>query len=280
VTVNGYEGAQKDHVFKSTNGGTTWTDLSTSLPDEPFQSIVIDPAKPSTIMAGCDTGAFISLDGGSTWSALGSGLPAVAVFSLATDAAGTTVYAFTHGRGAWSLSIPTSSTNVSVSIRNGWNQIDVPVTGSVATASGLVASMNTTGQLGSGAVTIASTYSNGRYNLYVPGYSGDQMLSSTQGVFVLSTVAGTWSVSGGAPSNGSIALSPGWNLVAAPGRAAGETSVTIAAQVSAGCNLEEVATYTSTGYSVWTPTAPTSFAVPTTAGVWMECKATGAWSPV
>lgn len=91
-----------EHIFGSTNGGGTWTDLDASghLPNTPFESVVVDPLNSSTIFVGTDVGIFDTADGGTTWSQV-FGLPAVAVEQLFTDSKGTQLYVATHGRGLW-----------------------------------------------------------------------------------------------------------------------------------------------------------------------------------
>jgi outer membrane protein assembly factor BamB len=94
------------HVLKSTNGGTTWTDASMSLPNVPCRSVVVNPSNPQNVFVGCDVGVFSSMDGGTTWSQLGSNLPNAAIDQLFTDHAGTQLFAATHGRGMWTLQLP------------------------------------------------------------------------------------------------------------------------------------------------------------------------------
>jgi hypothetical protein len=103
VTVNGFEGAQQYHVFRSANGGSTWSDISTSLPDQPFQSVIVDPSNHTTIYASANVGVYVSKDSGATWSVVGTGLPDVVVYDLTLSADGSQLTAFTHGRGAWRI---------------------------------------------------------------------------------------------------------------------------------------------------------------------------------
>src|SRR3989475_643125 len=65
-------------VFKSIDGGHTWSNSSTGMPTNPdIYSLVIDPKTPSTVYAGLDSyGVYKSTDGGAHWSAAGSGMPA------------------------------------------------------------------------------------------------------------------------------------------------------------------------------------------------------------
>lgn len=108
ATVNGFEGAQKYHVFRSSDGGTTWADVSTTLPDIPFQSVTVDPTTPTTVYAGSDIGVYVSYDSGSHWSVLGDPLPHVSVFQIVVDPSQNRLVAFTYGRGAWSIGIGSS----------------------------------------------------------------------------------------------------------------------------------------------------------------------------
>ena len=92
------------HVFKTTNGGTTWTDISSDLPDLPTNSVVLDPSFPNTIYAGTDIGAYVTTDGGGSWSRLGTAMPKVAAWQLDFDPSHRLLLDGTHGRGAYSIS--------------------------------------------------------------------------------------------------------------------------------------------------------------------------------
>jgi uncharacterized repeat protein (TIGR01451 family) len=92
------------HVFKTTNGGSTWTDISSDLPDVPTNSIVLDPSFPDTLYAGTDIGPFVTTDGGSSWSRLGTAMPKVSAWQLDFDSSQRLLLDGTHGRGAYSIS--------------------------------------------------------------------------------------------------------------------------------------------------------------------------------
>jgi photosystem II stability/assembly factor-like uncharacterized protein len=112
VTYGGFSGFTDTvgHVFKTTNGGSSWTDISGNLPNTEVTSIAIDPDVANTYYVGTDVGAFYTSNGGTTWSVLGTGLPNVGVMSLAFQHATRTLVAGTHGRSAWSLSLATAET--------------------------------------------------------------------------------------------------------------------------------------------------------------------------
>jgi uncharacterized repeat protein (TIGR01451 family) len=106
IAYNGYNAAtphQPGHVFKTTDGGATWTDISGLLPDNPVNSISIDASYPNTLYAATDVGPFVTYDGGANWSALGTGFPTVAIDQIDLDTYDRIMVAGTHGRGAFRL---------------------------------------------------------------------------------------------------------------------------------------------------------------------------------
>ena len=103
------------HVFKTTDGGATWTDVTNGLPDVPVNSIVMDPSSNRTVYAGTDVGAFVSINGGTTWKRLGTGMPKVSVWQLDYDASHAVLAAGTHGRGAYTLDTGASTPGLVVS---------------------------------------------------------------------------------------------------------------------------------------------------------------------
>lgn len=68
-------------VFKSTDGGASWSPINTGLPSGRALSIVVDPKATSTLYvtiapaAGTVGGAFKSTDGGASWTRTSNGLP-------------------------------------------------------------------------------------------------------------------------------------------------------------------------------------------------------------
>jgi uncharacterized repeat protein (TIGR01451 family) len=106
IAYNGYGAAtphQTGHVYKTTDAGASWTDISGNLPDIPVNSIVLDPSYPNTLYAATDIGPVVTYNGGASWSALGTGFPVVAVDQIDLDPSHGTLAAGTHGRGAWTI---------------------------------------------------------------------------------------------------------------------------------------------------------------------------------
>lgn len=172
--------------------------------------------------------------------------------------------------------LPTSET-----VTQGWNLIALPLqSASLASASGLAGSLN--GSLGPSDITAVATYTSGRFSMYVAGYSADEALSPTQGVFVLSTKAGTWRwpTGSGFTTAQPLSLAGGWNLVAMPYPVYGLTTDTIASEIGSS-KISEIAMFANGTYKTWTPTqgAGSAFLVPAFSGVWIECTTATTWTP-
>ena len=95
------------HIFKTTNAGGIWTDVSGNLPNTPVDAILVDPDAPETVFIGTDIGAFYTTTGGTSWSRLGTGLPNVVVTGLGLHENSRTLRASTHGRSVWDLNVAT-----------------------------------------------------------------------------------------------------------------------------------------------------------------------------
>ena len=90
------------HVYETTSGGASWTNVSGNLPDVPASDVVYENGN---LVLGTDFGVFTSADNGATWSRYGSGLPNVVIDQLTQDPNGNLVAA-THGRGVWTIPAP------------------------------------------------------------------------------------------------------------------------------------------------------------------------------
>ncbi len=88
------------HVFKTTDGGQTWTDVSGTLPDIPTNTFaLVKQASSDVLVAGNDIGVFASFDGGLTWSKFKKDFPSVQVVELEWNPTTQILAAGTHGRG-------------------------------------------------------------------------------------------------------------------------------------------------------------------------------------
>ncbi len=91
------------YVWKSTNYGKTWTDISKGIPLGPVNVIREDPKNKNILYVGTDCGVYVAADGGKTWNVLGTGLPMTYVLDLVIHPRDNIIAIGTHGRGVWVL---------------------------------------------------------------------------------------------------------------------------------------------------------------------------------
>ena len=97
--------AGNGQVFRSDDGGTTWTDTTKNLPQLPVTSIAFDDTNADRVWVSADVGVYQSLDGGGTWSAFFQGLPYVIVEDLEFHPAARVLRAGTRSRGIWEVNV-------------------------------------------------------------------------------------------------------------------------------------------------------------------------------
>jgi hypothetical protein len=110
ISYSGYNfntPAQPGHVFSVTYDGTgnaTWTDISYNIADLPVTDVVRDSN--GDLYASSDFGVMRLVNGSTTWVVAGNGLPQVEVAGLTIASGARKLYAATHGRSAWLLTLP------------------------------------------------------------------------------------------------------------------------------------------------------------------------------
>jgi len=122
ATFSGF--ANGPHLFKTLDGGKSWSPASNGLPAIPTNTVSMETS--SILWAGTDDGVYRSPDAGGSWTRHGFGLPHVPVYEVAIDAGRGRLFAGTHGRGTFVLTSPFLSNF------EGWvnNDIwDIPVYG-------------------------------------------------------------------------------------------------------------------------------------------------------
>ncbi len=90
------------YVWKSTDFGNTWEDVSGNIPIGPVNVIREDPVNEDILYVGTDVGVCVSRDGGKTYSVLGD-LPSAYVHDLVIHPRDNMIVIATHGRGIWVL---------------------------------------------------------------------------------------------------------------------------------------------------------------------------------
>jgi photosystem II stability/assembly factor-like uncharacterized protein len=107
-------GSDSGHVFRTTDGGVTWQDITGNLPDVPTNAIALDSRPGFNILyIGNDNGVYASADLGNTWTRYKTGLPDARVTSLELNTNLNILAAGTHGRGLWEIQ-PTGPFDITI----------------------------------------------------------------------------------------------------------------------------------------------------------------------
>ena len=93
------------HVFRSQDGGKTFSNCNSNLPDIAVNALVVDTKNTDTVYLATDRGVYRSIDAGDSWSDFSNGLPHVIVGELILHSGSRLLRAGTRSRGAWELNL-------------------------------------------------------------------------------------------------------------------------------------------------------------------------------
>ena len=106
TTFSGYKyNDSLAHVFKTTNGGSSWQDISSNLPNAPVNDIIIDPQLANVLYVATDVGVYYTLDLGGSWDILGDQLPNVPVTDISLHDPTRYLVAATYGRSMYKYNL-------------------------------------------------------------------------------------------------------------------------------------------------------------------------------
>jgi photosystem II stability/assembly factor-like uncharacterized protein len=109
VTISGFNAGNK--VFKSINGGASWTNVSGTLPNIPINCMVYENGSNDGTYIGTDLGVFFKDNSLSDWIPYDNGLPNVQINELEISYVDNTLWAATYGRGLWKSDLFTVGIN-------------------------------------------------------------------------------------------------------------------------------------------------------------------------
>jgi hypothetical protein len=92
-----------DVVYDPVSHTATWKNIDYDLGDQPITDVALDTN--GDLYASTDFGVDVLAHGTTQWVPASTGLPSVAVYGLTIDRAHRVLYAATHGRSAWQLSL-------------------------------------------------------------------------------------------------------------------------------------------------------------------------------
>lgn len=106
-----YSGYGNPHIFKTTDMGDSWTDISQNLPDVPVNCIALHPYSKDVLFVGTDIGVYASFDDGNNWLPYGKNLPRSPILDLKFHTnnqihADLKIRAATHGRSIFETIVP------------------------------------------------------------------------------------------------------------------------------------------------------------------------------
>ncbi len=93
----------RPYIFKTVDGGKTWTNISGNLPAKAYVQVVReDPKNTNLLYAGTELGLFASYNGGKEWLALNlKNLPNVSIHDILVHPRENDLILATHGRSIW-----------------------------------------------------------------------------------------------------------------------------------------------------------------------------------
>jgi hypothetical protein len=110
ITLSSFNlpGNQTGHVFKSTNGGSNWDNITGNLPNIPVNDIVVwnESKTQKNLVVATDIGVFISANNGITWRELAANLPNTIIMDLEYIVFENKLRVATFGRGVWDIDLP------------------------------------------------------------------------------------------------------------------------------------------------------------------------------
>ena len=123
ATVMGFAGnsISAPHIYRSTDSGAHWTNISANLPNAPANSMVVDPNDANTVYVALDTGVYVTTQvttcpTTNCWSIYGAALPNAPIIQLQAAASMPTgdgrtgeLRAATYGRGIWQIPLLTAA---------------------------------------------------------------------------------------------------------------------------------------------------------------------------
>lgn len=113
VTHTGYKyNSYIPHIHKSTNNGTSWTDISGNLPQAGINDVLIYPGNENLLFVANDIGVYVTYDGGVNWTRVGTNMPIISVWDLAYNPTNQKLIAGTYAKSLQTIDVTTVIANL------------------------------------------------------------------------------------------------------------------------------------------------------------------------
>jgi photosystem II stability/assembly factor-like uncharacterized protein len=103
VCFGGFGGNVPGNVWRTTDAGDTWSNISAGVPAVPVHAIAMHPNDKDRIYLGTDLGVFASETGGNSWSPTNEGPANVSIADFFWMKQ--TLVCVTHGRGMYTIDL-------------------------------------------------------------------------------------------------------------------------------------------------------------------------------
>ena len=90
---------QAPYIYKTTDGGKSWTKIVNGLPNEPINTVREDAERKGLLFAGSENAVYVSFDAGEHWQSLRLNMPATSIRDLVIK--DDDIVIGTHGRSFW-----------------------------------------------------------------------------------------------------------------------------------------------------------------------------------
>ncbi|MEO8148918.1 MAG: T9SS type A sorting domain-containing protein [Bacteroidia bacterium] len=104
------------HIHKTTDNGTSWTDISGDLPQISINDILTYNGNDAVLFVATDGGVYGTWNSGVNWIRIGNNMPVIPVYDLDVDVANNRIVAATHARGM--MTFPIDSFLLATGIEN------------------------------------------------------------------------------------------------------------------------------------------------------------------
>jgi photosystem II stability/assembly factor-like uncharacterized protein len=106
----------RPHIYRTKDGGKTWKEIVTGLPNDPINVVREDPVRKGLLFAGSERAVYVSFDDGENWQSLRLNMPATSIRDLVIKDDDLVIG--THGRSFWILDDVTPLRQLSAQLAN------------------------------------------------------------------------------------------------------------------------------------------------------------------
>ena len=105
ATYGNYDHSE-DKIYMTTDGGSTWENITYNLENIPVHSILVENTPEHYMYAGTELGVFYKGFNDTNWQILGTNLPRVKVNEMEIQEGSNYLYITSWGRGLWRIKLP------------------------------------------------------------------------------------------------------------------------------------------------------------------------------